>query len=326
MNKLFVTGWLLVLSFFTVGCEEAEPDIIWSNNTGLDYFEARGFNLRLKEIRTFQEDIVNDETVYDVIRDVTLNIADILTVNDKDVITIGDLKSHPWTPIGYPYPRWQTFNPVWVNCQRIAMNMGVNGSTVYVNNPDAHHYKGTLTFNTEIWENGKYTGNEYDQSRQGYWESERLAWFEFQMFEGILILKAPARYTIGVWEGDVNPSVPLPASAVEDIVNNGVEGVDWSLFTRDGYTYVRILNNLYERRYDSWIYAGIADSYLTTTWIRNQTWIVFEVLDWYDITAPYEYGYYKGGAFYYIERRDCCFDFGSMYDYDIITTPTFWCF
>jgi len=289
----------------------------------------RGFNLRFEEIRIFREDIINNESEYQVIRDVTLNIADLLTVKSNDVITIGDQKTHPWTPIGYPYPRSQTFNPVWVNCKRIAMNMSVNGSTVYVNNASAHHYKGSLDFNTEIWENGKYQGNVYDGSRQGYWLSARLAVFEFEMFKGTLLLKAPAQYSIGVWESDINPTVPLPSTAVEEIVNNGVEGVDWSLFTRGGYTYVRIANNLYERRHASWIYAGIADSYLTTSWIRNQTWIVFEVLDWGEIVQPYEYWYKADGGTWestqagYIERRDCCLDFGGHLVYDIITTPTY---
>jgi hypothetical protein len=319
-KKLFI---VLVVVFFTFSCEEkSEP--LWSDKVSLGYFEARGFNLSFREIRTFQLDIINNQSIYGVIRDVTLNIANILIVNSDDVITFGNRKIMKNADNGL-------HNQIMVNCVKIPINIDIHGATVYGNNTVKHEYMGTCYFLSEFWQNGEKPDfvDPFDKARPGKMVNTMLGKFEFEMRDAMLILKAPAQYSMGIWEGNINPSLPLQGSEVERIVNNGIEGVDWSLFSRDGKTYVRIQNNLYERRFNTWVYAGIADVYLTTSWIREQTWIIFDILDWNDIVKSYVCGYLYNGNYFYTDTRDLpgsvSEKFGDMEDLKTITTPTPFC-
>ena len=316
-RKNLVVVLLAVVTFFTFGCgKEEEPT--WSTHVSLNYFLARGFNLRFKEIMTFEEDIISRNTNHNVIRNVMLNMNNLLVVDSDDVITISDRKG-----IGNTAAANGSHHIITVNCNRISMIFDVQGTTVYANSSGTHEYKGTCHFFTDWWaEEGVYDPFK-GEVRPGKLRRDRLATFEFEMRNGVFVLKAPARYSMGIFEG--NASLPLAASEVERIINNGVEGVDWSLFSRDGNTYVRIKNNLYERRFNSWVYAGIADAFVTTTWIREQVWIVFEVLDWDEITAPYITRY--GDRI--VEDRSNVVP-GSRYykgftDLENIYTPVPWC-
>lgn len=324
MKKYFVTGLLVAVSFFTFSCER-EPKMIWSDHVSLEYFVGRGFNLRFKEISVFTENIVTDYARRDVLTNVSLNLAGVLVVDNNDVITIGNIKNLDGNG----------FNQVLVNCNLIPMTFTIPFTTVWVNDYAGHIYKGSMQLGGEWWVDWNHpsiVNHPYDRPSDviptAAWKRDKFVVCEFEVLNGLFIMKLPAAYSIGIWEGNINPSLPLQGSEVERIVNNGVEGVDWSLFSRDGKTYVRIQNNLYERRFNTWIYAGIADTYLATAWIRNQTWIAFDILDWDDITELYANSYEKNGAIITVERRNIPFfseKFGDKYDLETITTPTPYC-
>ena len=245
---------------------EEEQRYLWSTDIDFDYITEIGFNLRFKEIRVHSEDIIDDTGVVETISGVMLNIADVLLVSSDDVITVANRNIHPRAPDEYPYiVGGYIYQPLLVNCGRIPMNMSVNYSTVYLNDAANYRYRGTLTFISDFWQNGEYNGDEYDQSRPGFWFANQLALFEFEMYEGILILKAPAQYSIGVLPDNSGVSLPLTGTEVTDIITNGVDGVDYTLFVSGGFVYVRIKNNLYQRRYNSWVYVGLADTPVTNT-------------------------------------------------------------
>jgi len=254
---------LLGITFGITGCgkfwddwtpTEEEREMLKSSNVSFQYFTARGFNLKFIGILGTVEDIMNDGTTYEFINDISLNVDDIFIVNDNDVITIANGK-HERQASG----RYMSYNPTFVNCNRNTMRIYCDERTVLERG--THIYSGTMYFLTGV--------------------KDHL--FEFEIRDGLLIASLPAQYLMGAG----NATMPLSASEVQHIINTGKEGVDYELFTRNGMTYVRIKNNLYERRYNSWVYSGIADPFLMVSWLRKQTSIIFEILDWGEITDPY---------------------------------------
>jgi len=273
MIKKILVGMLLGITFLiTTGCDklndlwawdgggltEQEKEVQKSTNVRYKYFIGRGWNMRFVGVLGSAENIMDGGTTYQFFSDITLNIADILIVNNNDVITIANGKTHLQTS-GIS----MTYNPVFVNCTRNTIRVHTDERTV-LQDAGSHTYRGTMYF---------ITGNGTDHL------------FEFEIRDGLLIASMPAQYL----QGAGNATLPLRGSEVERITREGKEGVDYHLFTRDGKTLVRIANNLYERRFDTWVYYGIADPFLPTAWLRKQTSLIFEILDWDDITAPYQY-------------------------------------
>ena len=336
MKNWFLVG--LVVVFFAVGCEK-EEEIVWSDEVNIGYFAARGFNLRFVEVRTFEENIITDQTVYNVYRDITLNIADLLIVDKNDVITIGNEKvtsAAVWNAdktdlVHDPtrYPQLDAFNQIMVNCNRIPMTFNIDVRTTFDSSID-HHYKGSCVFTTEHTFTGPYIQG---VPNSGLFVRFLLFAAEFEITpEGLFIVKMPAQYTLGVWEGE--RTLPLTGQQVQNIVENGVEGIDYQLFLRDNMVLVRIQNLLYQRRYNNWVLHSIADPHHTTAYIRNQSWIVFTIEDWDDIVAPYPSHIWRDG---YRESVDwekhknlggyvgddrLWYPYGDPRDWETITTPT----
>jgi hypothetical protein len=300
MKKNFISILLGITILFT-GCSLfEEPDrggAVMGYNVEFAYFLARGFNLRFIGVIGTVENIMTDEITYDFNDGITLNVDNTMIVDYNDVITIADNKR----------AEKGNYNVVFVNCERNAMRFDCNEQTL-INN-SVKEYSGTLYFVTD--------------------ESSHV--FEFSMHDGVFIASAPAQY---LQEGS-NASLPLSGSEVQAIIDNGREGIDYTLFTRDGVTYVKIGNNLYMKRYESWNYSGIADPFVSLSWMRHQKSLIFEVVDWDILTAPYEVYNKNGkrteedrenvypGAYYYTAGGIKIG--GNRSDLNDITTPLMGC-
>jgi len=235
-----------------------------SGNVGFEYFMARGFNLRFLGIHNIVQNIYDNSATYAFISDIALNVDEVFIVTDKDVITVADNK------------RAQTrgnYNPVFVNCDLNQLRLDFDPRTVLGIISASSGSDGKIT----KYGLGIISGTVYFRTNKGSHV------FEFTIREGLFLLSAPAQYVMGG-----NSTIPLKGSEVERIIREGKEGVDYQLFTRDNITYVRIKNNLYERRYDTWTYAGVAEPFFLTSWTRRQTMIIFEILDWDEIVSPYD--------------------------------------
>ena len=277
IKKSFVFVLLMSVILFS-GCEKlwdthklSEEDIynLQSGNVEFTYFIARGFNMRFVGILGVVEQLDSDESTYEFITDISLNIDDVFIANSKDVITVADNKKVD----EYNNKLSNDYNPTFINCERNPMKILVNHSTVM----------GVIGARGD--ENGKITKTGVgSMSGTMYFvvgKTEHV--FEFTIENGFLMASMPAQYIMG----NGYASIPLKGSEVEKIISTGKEGVDYELFTRDNKTYVRIKNNLYERRYDSWVYAGIADPFFLTSWTRRQTTLIFDILDWDELTGLY---------------------------------------
>lgn len=274
---LVLVALLMAVTLFT-SCEkfwdnhemtEEDKYNMLTANVSFDYFMARGFNLQFVGVLGVVEDIATDEATYQFITDVSLNIDEVFIVNSKDVITIGDNKTVDENNNSVK----GSYNPVFVNCNRNHIRIDFVQQTIM---GGINHVRG---------EGGKFLGGGFgDITGTMYFVSDKEKHvFEFKIVEGMLIASAPAKYIMGSGYA----TMPLKGSEVERIIENGVEGVDYELFTRNNKTYVRIKNNLYERRYNSWVYAAIADPFMLFSWTRTQTSLIFNILDWDVITAPY---------------------------------------
>ena len=258
--------------------------------TPLERILEAGYNLRLSRVTFFTEDIIDDTGSVEFMEDVVVNIADVLYISGGDMLTIGNQKKIPSAYLHSSSSLAQagvamdyfTGSPVFLNCERLPIYLCINSSTVWVIDEVKREYKGTLYLVSEPWQI-PYYGNPNDQAFNGKLANTTYLSAEFEMHDGHLILKLPAQYTT---DSIGYESLPLSAKEVEEIITNGTEGVDYSFFAGDGFIYVRIGNNLYQRRYDSWIYVGLADIPTTTAWLRKQTWITFDIVDWKELTQP----------------------------------------
>jgi hypothetical protein len=306
---------IVLVAILMAGCEK-EKTYVTSDRVSLDYIRERGFSLRFKEVVLNTENIYSDENKTDVLRDITINIANILVVNKDNRIGIAQRRALRSLDDNY----WDLpYNQMFVDCNKIGMVFDIQSTTVHTDNATDHIYKGTCHLMSEaiLVETGKY--DIYSGTTEKEWQRYDYGTFQFEMQQGLFILIPPAQYQLGVVDGG-HATLPLTGSEVEDIVDNGTQGVDWNLFTRDGVTYVRIGNNLYQRRYDSWVFSQIADPFLPTTWIRDQAYIVFEVEDWNTIFEPYVSDYYEGSygpheIYNRTERQYYQHDFPTDFEY-----------
>jgi len=252
-NRIWIVWVFVVVSIFSVSCSLFEDDLdydTYSTNVSFDYFLARGFNLRFVGVMKSTRDIMTNENDRTFVTGISLNIDNILVVSDDDIITMANEK---WKC--YETGNSLIHNPVFVNCERNPIVARFDTRTIL--HGGHNQWTGTFRFNNHT--------------------------FEFEVHDGFLTLSLPAKYQMG----SGNAALPLKGSEVERIIREGKEGVDYTLFTRDGKTYVRIGANLYERRYESWVYAGIADPFFLTSWVRFQTTLIFQITDWDKITEPY---------------------------------------
>ena len=312
MEKFFISLLVVVLAF-TVGCEQ-EDRVEWDDAVTIDYFMSRGFNVKFKELYLVKEDIMSDNIDWQSYSDITLNIGEIM-INSNDIITLAEEKFYS---THYVDPQ-----PVLMNCDRVGLTFSIVGQSTWLSNAQEHHYKGTCFFATEMWHVPDTRPNPFNDNRPGTWERQQLLLAEFEIRKGIMVLSLPAQYQMGIVDPRYGVSMPLQGSEVQRIIDTGVEGVDWEYFTKDGKVLIRIKNNLYERRYSSWVFYSIADNIIMQTWLRSQYLITFEILDWDEITEPYIYKI--NGK--YVERRDYpgSQDLGGYRDLENIYIPIPWC-
>jgi len=312
--KRFFISLLIVVVFFTVGCEK-EDNIEWREDVSIDYIISRGFNVKFKELYLVKEDIMSDNINWDSYSDVTLNIGGIM-INTNDIITLADEKDYGNIP---------SLQPVLMNCDRVGLSFTIVGQSTWQNNSVTHEYKGTCFFATEAWHEPDTRPNPFNDPRPGTWRRQQLLLAEFEIRNGLMVLALPAQYQMGIVDPRYGVSMPLQGSEVQRIIDTGVEGVDWEYFTRDGKVLIRIKNNLYERRFNNFVYYSIADNLVMQTWLRNQYLITFEILDWDEIIEPYIYRI--NGE--YVERRNTSSRGdnlnGSYRDLENIYTPIPWC-
>ena len=312
MKNLIRIVFLMALVFFAVGCEK-EDNIEWRDSVDICYFMSRGFNIQFKELYLVKEDIMSDNIDWQSYSDITLNIGGII-FNTDDIITIAEEKNYPGTTY---------YQPVLVNCDRVGMSFSIVAQSTWQNNSVTHEYKGTCFFATEAWHEPDTRPNPFNDNRPGTWARQQILLAEFEIRKGIMVLSLPAQYQMGIVDPRYGVSMPLQGSEVQRIIDTGVEGVDWEYFTKDGKVLIRIKNNLYERRFNNFVYYSIADNIIMQTWLRSQYLITFEILDWDEITEPYIYRI--NGE--YVERRDipAAIDLGGFKDLDYIHTPIPWC-
>ena len=332
-----------IQSVLMVSCKEEPEVIIWSDEVSADYFLRRGFNLRFKEIRVYRDGDefgeINDANLVETMSNVTLNVGDVLLVNSGDVITFAndkflpgaivlDLYTFPeYTYLNGTLDRMSTYHPVFINCKRMPMNVGMSMNMVTRKLPAApreiatHEYKGRFFIRCEFWQDLTHV--------PGGWITNELLLFRFDLSDGLMMAEPAAIYKVDALPYNTVVTLPATEDAVAEIVDRGVEGIDYALFSEDNITYVRIGHNLYQNRYGRWIFVGVTDVPSTNKIpVFYRPIIVFEVIDWDDIVAPYESHYYdrkysgiSGGDVIDSKMDNRFFDFGDRNNENDITTP-----